>query len=395
MSMDHFVTGQRPPFLMRDLAMIYMVSGKPLDVVETVQVVVRLPYCLYVPSIRYVFHSPSDDVLVGIVPEKVWTGRAEGSTILDTELVMHDESVYLDKSELITDWVGQPKPFTGDIQGRNIEFERDPTGYFRYTRLTVEFDWYVPCGYNPSAKKGDENYQENEHQIITQISTLTLPFVNHFIDVYRVTTDDIYLERIPTLRVDDIRIGIHDGCSIRKHEKYPGGPFTYKYGYHPNMLGTHGVRSAMVSKPKEVIDSFQSLLESGFRPATDELLRQNAFAALERHDSKLAVTESFTSLEVYVERFYYDRLSQRMTPTELADLLNTEDNWRLVVRLKELLREYFGKAVSDIDNRTWERWLDGQRQRHGIVHRNLVPSEEDARNVLQLNESIKQALEKL
>ena len=224
---------------------------------------------------------------------------------------------------------------------------------------------------------------------------MALSLVNHFVDVYRTVTNDVYLERIPVLVVEDIRIGIHNDGSIRKHEKYPGGPFTYKYGFHPNMLGIHGIRPAMVTKPKEVVDSFRSLLESGFRPTTDQHLRQSALAALERHDVKLAVMESFISLEVYVERFYYDRLSHKMTSGEIEDLLGTGSNWKLEVRLKELLREHFGKAVSDMENATWSKWVKGHQQRHGIVHRNLIPSEDDAQHILQLNESIKGAMETL
>ena len=380
---------------MKGFVLAYAVSGQPLEAIETVQVVVRLPYCLYVPGTRYVFNFPHDGELVGVVPEKVWTKQAEGSTIPGSEVVVPNESVYLDHSELITDWIGQPEPFTGELQARNMEFDRDPNGYFRYTRLTLEFDWHAPAGYDPSQQKNDNEDKESKHQVITQISTMALPLVNHFVDVYRTVTDDIYLERTPVLTVEDIRIGIHDDCSIRKHEKYPGGPFTYKYGYHPKMLGMHGIRAAMVSKPREVVDSFRSLLESGFRPSTDELLRQSALAALERHDVKLAVIESFISLEVYVERFYHDRLSETMTSTEIENLLGAGNNWKLVVRLKELLRGHFGKAVADINNGTWTQWLKRHSQRHGIVHRNLIPSEDDAKHILQLNESIKRAMETL
>ena len=337
---------------------------KQLNAIETVQAVVRLPYCLYVPSNRYVFKFPDDSELVGVVPQKVWTKRAEGSTISDSEVVVPIEPVYLDDSELITDWIGQPEPFTGELQARNMEFDRDSNGYFRYTRLTMEFDWHVPDGYDLSHQKKDDKDQESMDQIITQISGIALPLVNHFVDLYRTVTDDVYIERISGLVFEDIRIGIHDDCSIRKHEKYPGGPFTYKYGYHPKMLGVHGIRPAMVSKPKEVIDSFRSLLESGFRPPTDELLRHSALAALDRHDAKLAVMESFISLEVYVERFYYDRLSKNMTSDEIENLLSTGNNWRLEVRLKDMLRSHFGEAIADIDNRTWSQWLKGQQERH-------------------------------
>ena len=389
MSTKPFVIGSRQP-LMKGFVLRYAVSGQTLETIETVQAVVRLPYCLYVPSTRYVFNFPHDGELVGVVPEKVWTKRAEGSATPDSGMPVPNEPVYLDDSELTTDWIGQPEPFTGELQARNMEFERDPNGYFRYTRLTLEFDWHVPDGYDSSRQKNDDDDRVS-NQVITQISTMALSLVNHLVDVYRTVTDDVYLERIPVLVVEDIRIGIHDDCSMRKHET-PRSPFTYKYGYHPIMLGMHGIRPAMVSKPKEVIDSFRSLLESGFRPPTDELLRQGALAALERHDAKLAVLESFISLEVYVERFYYDRLSEAMTSTEIENLLGAGKNWNLVVRLKELLREHFGKAVADIDNRVWERWLKRHSQRHGIVHRNLIPSEDDAQHILQMNETIKRIM---
>ena len=302
----------------------YKVSGQALEEVEPVQVVVRLPYCLYVPRTRYVFNSPVDGKVVGVVPDKVWTKRADGSTVLTSELVVPSDPVYLADCKLDTDWLGQTEPFTGDLQAQNMEFDRDPTGYFRYTRLTLEFDWSVPIGYDPSPQGDDDSNKGSEFQVIDQISALALPLVNHFVDVYRTSTDDVYIERIPVLVVEDIRIGIHENCSIRLHERRPAGPYIYKYGYHPNMLGMHGIRPAMVSKPREVIDAFRSSLQSGLPPPTDELLRQNAVAALERHDAKLAVIESSISLEVYVERFYHDKLSGTMTANKIEDLLSTE-----------------------------------------------------------------------
>ena len=394
MSTKPFVIGSNQP-LIKGCVVTYVVSGQPLEAIETVQAVVRLPYCLYVPSTRYVIDFPDAGELVGVLSEKVWTKRAEGSTVTTADRVVPNEPVYLDESQIITDWIGQPEPLTGDLQARNMEFDRDPNGYFRYTRLTLEFDWQVPGGYDQSQQKNDEEDQESTNLVISQISTKALPLVNHFVDVYRTVTDDVYIERIPVLVVDDIRIGIHDDCSIRKHEKYPGGKFTYKFGYHPNMLGMHGIRPAMVSKPKEVFDSIQSLLKSGFRPPTDELLRQSSLAALERHDAKLAVMESFISLEVYVERFYYDRLSKTMTSNEIEGLLGAGNNWKLVARLKELLRRHFGKAIADIDIETWSQWLKGQQQRHGIIHRNIIPSENEAQHIIQLNESIKQVMRTL
>ena len=327
--------------------------------------------------------------------KKVWTKRSEGSTIEESEFVVLNEPVYLDDSQVITEWIGQPKPLTEDLQARNMEFERDPNGYFRYTRLTLEFDWQVPGGYDPSKEGNDGSAREGEHPVVAEISAMALAFANHFVDVHRTVTDDVYIERIPVLSIEDIRIGIHDDCSIRKHEKQPDRPFNYKYGYHPIRFGMHGIRPAMVSKPKEVVDSFSSLLESGFRPPIDELLRQSAMSALERHNSKLAVIESFISLEVYVERFYYDRLVETMASTEIEYVLGNGDNWKVTVRLKELLREHCGKAIPDIDNSLWSEWIMSQRQRHGIVHRNIVPSEDDARRILLLNESIKRAMETL
>ncbi len=394
MSASPFVIGTKQP-LMKGFVLTYSVSGQPLEATETIQVLVRLPYCLYVPSTRYVFSVSDATELVGIVPQKVWTKRAEGSTILDSELVSPNEAVHLADSQLITEWIGQPEPFTGELQARNMEFDRDPNGYFQYTRLTLEFDWQGPNGYDPyHHTEGDEN-QDSKHQVTNQISMIALPLVNHFVDVYRFVTNDVYLERIPALVVEDIRIGIPDNCSIRKHEKFPGGTFTYKCGYHPNTLGMHGIRPAMVSKPKEDVESFRSLLNSGFRPRTDELLRQSALAALERHNVKLAVIESFISLEVYVEQFYFDRLSSTMAVAEIEDLLGAGNNWKLAARLRELLRIQFGKSISDVDNSVWIQWLERQDQRHGIVHRNVIPSEDDTLQILELNDSIKQVMENI
>ncbi len=394
MSTKQFVFGPNQT-LMKGFVLTYAVSGQELEATETVQAVVRLPYCLYVPSTRYVFNSPFDGELFGVVPQKVWTKKSEGSTTEESELVVPNEPVYLRDSEVITEWIGQPRPLTEEPQARNMEFERDPNGYFRYSRLTVEFDWHVPGEYDPSTEKNDDRAQEGEHPVVAEISAIVLPIVNHFVDVYRNVTDDVYIERLPVLILEDIRIGIPDQCSIRKHEKYPGGPFTYKFGYHPSRFGMHGIRPAMVSKPKEIVDSFRSLLESGFRPPVEELLRQSALAALERHDAKLAVIESFISLEVYVEEFYYDRLSETMTPTEIEFLLSAGNNWRLTVRLKELLRKHCGKGISDIDNSLWSEWIKGQQQRHGIVHGNLVPSEDDSQHILELNETVKRTMEAL
>ena len=395
MSTKPFVIGSKQP-LMKGFVLTYAVSGERLEATETIQAVVRLPYCLYVPSTRYVFNSPVDGGLVGVVPQKVWTQRSEGSIVEGSELVVPNESVYLDDSQVITEWVGQTKPFTGELQARNMEFERDPNGHFRYTRLTVEFDWRVPIGYDPSKeRKGGGRDVESGHPVVAELSGMALALVNYFVDVYRTVTDDVYVERLPELVIEDIRIGIHDDCSIRKHEKQPDRPFIYKFGYHPIRFGMHGIRPAMVSKPREVVESFWSLLETGFQPSVDGLLRQSAMAALERHDAKLAVIESFISLEVYVERFYSDRLSETMTATEIEYLLGTGDNWKLTVRLKELLREHCGRAISDIDNSLWSEWIKRQQQRHGIVHRNIVPSETDAQQILQLNESVKRAMEAL
>ena len=378
--------------LMKGFVLMYAVSGEKLETAETVQAVVRLPYCLYVPSSRYLFNSPADGGSIGVVPQKVWTARSDDSTINEPEYVVANRAIYLDDPEIITEWIGHPGSRSEDLQAHNMEFERDPNGYFRYTRLTLEFDWQVPGGYQPSQERGNRRTQEGEHPIVAEISRIALPLVNHVIDVYRTATDDVYIERIPVLAIEDIRIGIHDDCSIRRHEKRPSGPYTYKYGYYQHKFGMYGIRPAMVSKPKEVVDAFRSLLENGFEPPVHELLRQNAMAALERHDAKLAVIESFISLEQYVEHFYYDRLSETMKLTEIELMLGAGDNWKLGVRLKKLLREHFGKAISDIDNSLWAEWNKSHRQRHGIVHRNVVPDEGEARRILQLNESVKQAM---
>ena len=148
----------------------------------------------------------------------------------------------------------------------------------------------------------------------------------------------------------------------------------------------------MVSKPKEVVDSFCSLLEEQFQPSMDEILHQNARAALERHDVKLSAIDSFTSLEIFVERFYYDKLSGSMQEEDIERLLTINRNWQLRVRLKDLLKSQFGKSVTDVDNQLWERWYSHHKVRNDIVHRNLLPTESLASAILETNEEIKRIL---
>ncbi|NQW23463.1 MAG: hypothetical protein HQ475_08475 [SAR202 cluster bacterium] len=362
----------------------------PLDTVEAVQVLVRLPYCLYIPSTRYLFNYPNSEKAIGIVPQKIWTERASGSTNLSAEQVVATESVHLAGGQLETDWIGQVTAQTGDLQATNMEFDRDPSGYFRYTLLTVEFDWEVPSEYQPPAQEAENT---GEHFDITEeMSTKVLPFVNHFINLYRHVTGDVYIDQISVPVIDDIRIGLPDRCNLRKQTTSADAKLSYKHGFHPRMMGTHGIRPAMVSKPKEVVESFRSLLEDGFQPSTDEILHQNALAALERHDVKLSAIESFTSLEIFVERFYYGKLSGPMQEDEIEHLLTMDRNWQLPIRLKDLLKSQFGKSVSDIDNKLWERWYSHHKVRNDIVHRNHLPTEATASEILETNAEIKRIL---
>lgn len=368
----------------------YLVDPKPLDAIETVQILVRLPFCLYVPSTRYLFIYPNSDASIGIVPEKIWTERSKGSNDPSPELVVATESVHLADGELITDWIGQPTAHTGEFQAINMEFDRDPSGYFRYTRLTVEFDWEVPFGYLTPGTYPDGS---QDFDITSEMSARVLPFVNHFVDLYRYVTGDVYIEGISVPVIEDIRIGLPDQCNLRKQKTSKDAKLTYKHGFHPQMLGTHGIRPAMVSKPKEDIDSFRALLEDGFRPTIDEILRQRALAALERHDLKSAVIESFTSLEIFAEHLYYDGLSDRMKDDEIENLLTSDRNWQLPVRLKDLLKSQFGKSIPEVDNQMWDRWYTNYKIRNDVVHRNFLPTENASTEMLRTNDDMKRILQ--
>lgn len=98
-----------PQPLLQDLQLFYIVSGEALTQDETVQVVTQLPFCLYIPPCRYLFTYPGTAELVGFVPEKVWTSHAAGSTELKEELVVPDKTVYLNKPQIITEWIGTTK----------------------------------------------------------------------------------------------------------------------------------------------------------------------------------------------------------------------------------------------------------------------------------------------
>ena len=323
-----------------------------MEAIEVVQMVVRLPFCLYIPGRQYLLPHPETAETIGFVPTKVWTDKANGSTVPKSDLVAVGQSTYLEDSDLTTDKIGQTEQFVSGVTARNMEFDKDPTGYFRFTRLTIELDWDIPTDFD-FYSKGDEETS----QVLAPLTSKTLAVVNHLIDIYRVVTGDVYVHRIPTLEIEDIRIGIPENWSIRNAERPSGGKFEYKCGYHPNPMGPHGVRAAMVSKPMEMVDSFQSLLADGYNPPTYELLRQNAQAALDRFDVKLAIVEGFLSIEVFVEQFYRSRLKEALSESEIDNELTSGSNWRLPVRLKEMLKDKFGQSISDIDNSLWGKWL--------------------------------------
>lgn len=381
MESNLFTIGGRPP-VVGDVYSFYTISAGPLAQTEVVQMVVRLPFCLYVPPLRYLLRDPKTGEHLGFVPEKVWTDRGEGSTVLAAEPVMPGQTVYLRDVSIVTERKGIPEATTGGPKGHNVEFDKDPTGYFRYTRLTIELDWNVPQGFDPyHAETG------KTQEVINALLSRTVDVANYIIDIYRDVTGDGYLGHVPFLVVDDIRIGIPEQCSIRKQERLTQ-KLTYKCGYIALLLSTHWVRPAIVNKPVEEIDAFRSALASGVQPQVYRLLALDAEAALDRRDTKLAVIESFLALEVYVGQLYRSRLSNKMSTEEIDTLLTSRYNWRLKVRLKELLREHFGNAIPDLDNELWQDWIDAHDIRNDLLHRNIDPSLEDARNVVDLNQAV-------
>lgn len=389
MKTSPFSVSPQPPVI-RGFRLFYSVSGEPLGQAEVIQVVVRLPFCLYIPPTRYLFSYPQTGELIGFVPEKIWSDRAEGSTEIKEELVIPGKTVYLNNAEIISEWIGTPETAIQGPKGRNVEFDKDPSGYFRFSRLTIELDWAPPPLFDPYKKKYDD-----QEEVIEEISNRALNIANHIIDLYRVATGDAYIERVSCLIIEDIRIGIPSDCSIRVRERFTGEKFTYKCGYHPYFFSYHGIRPAIVNKPSEVIDAFRSALKGGICPETHELLRLSADAALDRRDAKMAIIESFTSLEIYVEQFYYRKLSHSMSSAEIKNLLAKGDNWRLKVRLKTLLKDHFSKSIADMDNELWEDWVKAHDKRSDLIHRNIEPSLEESKKIVELNDAIKQLLETL
>jgi hypothetical protein len=376
-----------PQPLLQGFQLLYAVSGEPLEQEEVVQVVARLPFCLYIPPCRYLFTYPGTSEFIGFVPEKVWTSHAEGSTEIKEELVVPDKTVYLNKPEIITEWIGTPEASVQGPQGHNVEFDKDPTGYFRFSRLTVEIDWKFPRDFNPY-----NNDDSNRSSAIEEVPSRILDIANYVIDLYRVVTGDGYIRRVSYIAIEDIRIGIPDNCSIRQQEKFTGDKFTYKCGYHPYLFSAHGIRPAIVNKPGKTIEAFQTSLKQPVRPEAYRLLELNAEQALDQRDVKVAVLESFTSLEVYVEQFYFRKLGDRMSEADIENLLSSSDNWRLKVRLKKLLKKYCSISIAEMDGELWQKWLRAHDKRSKLIHRNIEPSLEEAKKIVERNKAIIQLL---
>ncbi len=139
------------------------------------------------------------------------------------------------------------------------------------------------------------------------------------------------------------------------------------------------------------------MLDVGEVPPIEELLLLNAYSALNRKELKLAVLESFQSLEIFLEnlliaKFVLKGLSEADAKTEVT----AGNNWRTPERLKTVLDKAVRQRLSTAKPNLWTKWHDKyENVRNEVIHHNKQVTEEEANSTLEINMEVMKWLKTL
>lgn len=301
---------------------------------------VYLPYCLHLPNGITLNVASSASPAAFVVLAKTWTDLADGSSSADFYAI--DRVTYHNPGSLQTPNFPE-KPELGPeakCRGVNIEWDRDTTGRFRYSRARVFFDTNYPV----SIVSDQEQYSVAEKEVIA----IALEVVNRVIDVYRVVTNSDYIQRLPALHVTDLYFAAHN------------------IGSHGASFG-HGVRGAVMNRSEQEILQTVALLQSGQDLPMHQLLLLDAEASLKSNRFTLSVIHAFQALELRLEELIRTRLLGRgLTPSAADARLDTV--WRTKDRLKDLLKEATGRSLFE-ERTLWDQFCTVYNQtRNKLIH---------------------------
>lgn len=321
-----------------------------------------LPYCLHVPSGACLeVHVPEQGYSALVTLQKVWTLKAQGSSVADFE---HDTlTTYFANNNLKTPQfpIDPSLGWEQNYSGRNVEKINDSNGVFRYTNVFVELTTGI------TVERLEADGAENK-VLLGELSLKVIEVMNRLLDTYRYVTHESYVERVGSLNVHNIFF-----------------PKENTGFYVMSMLGT-GITNATMNLPRTITGEIDRMLRADERPPLAELLQLDADSSLEKRAYTLAVVKSFQALEVLLEKFLLH--SYQVAGLSESDTLRVLDRkWRTPERRKQVLKDVSGQSASHMS--WWQEWISlYESARNEVLHQGKEPSAAEAARVVALNSDV-------
>jgi len=322
---------------------------------------VNLPYCLHFPNSHSCEVSlPERGINAFVRFMKVWTEHAPDSSMVD--IFSEDQITHFQQVEITTPDLPQ-KPKLGwelKFTGKNIEKYKDNTGYFRYSKLIIQFQTDYKKK-NLTSKKVPAKFRREVEETAVEI-------VNRILDTYRLITGEEYVQRVGSINITNLFFSDHN------------------LGFMLAPMG-RGIKGATMNRSRREIQRIESMLSKGIGPPLYELLFLNAKASLNNRMFTLAVVESFQAMEIFLENFLIDKYKERHL-SEQAINSKLKTTWRTKERLKNSLEEVTGHSLLE-NQHLWNNWCTMyDKTRIEVIHRGKEPGKKETEKAINLNRDV-------
>jgi hypothetical protein len=236
------------------------------------------PYCFHVP-VNAMFELKEAGATSYLVFKKVWTGRAEGSSNTDyrsPDRVLYHNKTSIQTPNFPTDPSLGPEPICAGV---NVEALKDRAGLYRYSLVWM----FLDTAYTRETLTSKTGSQAATSEMIAR----AVAALNRFIDVYRVVTNSVHMQRLSSVHVRDIFFRAHN------------------VGFHGASFGCIG--TAVMNRSEGELEAISRKTATGEEIALWDMLFLDAEASLDRNAFTLSVVNAFQALELRLEDFLEKR----------------------------------------------------------------------------------------
>lgn len=240
----------------------------------------------------------------------------------------------------------EDRRFLGETRfgkAQNCELREDKRGTFRFSRVFLRFE--TPL----SAKDVDKLIEEA--RLVT----------NRLIGWYRFITDRAYIETVRKVDIHEamVQVQLDDG-------NWQGAAVCTPPG---------GLGSLIPEDPLDKLQALDKLLQRDIDVPAHVDLFIGAKDALRQENHRAAIIDAQSALEIYIESVLIDAYC-RLGMSRLAAQkhLRTGNNWKISVRVKDLLKSTVGLDLTK-DAALWNRWIKAKRLRDSVAHQGYPPKE--------------------